>query len=93
MVLLLNPFECLKYAILASMNDQVDSYNNTILNLINTKSYTYIATNSFKKANNVSIEPSSAIFDYAATHHFFGLPPYALFLKKNSLQVATKSIS
>jgi len=90
---LLNPVKCLKHAILAPTNDQVDSYNNAILNLINTDSCTYIATDTLKEADNVGIDPPSSIFDYATTHRFPGLPPHALHLKKNTVCRLLRNLS
>jgi hypothetical protein len=65
-IVLQNPSSCLSHAILAPTNQQVDHYNDVILQCVHCNQHVYLAADTLKEANNTGlISPDSAL-DYAA---------------------------
>jgi ATP-dependent DNA helicase PIF1 len=74
---------CLSRAILAPTNQQVDHYNNTILQHVHGIPHTYLATDSLKEVDNAGlISPNSAL-DYVA--HQAWNPNHTLTIKGHVL--------
>ena len=74
---------CLSHAILAPTNQQVDHYNNTILQCVHGTPHTYLAADALKEVDNAGlISPDSAL-DYVAHQTPPGLPNHTLPIKTN----------
>lgn len=80
-----DPVACLGRAILAPTNRQVDSYNDTMLNLINGSTTTYMSADSFREGSDQGIIAPASILDYVARNTLPGLPPHALTIKTNCI--------
>jgi hypothetical protein len=80
-----DPLACLKRAILAPTNQQVDTFNKTILKDIPGTSRTYLAADSLKEVEDVGLTPPDSVLDYVAKHTPPGMPPHSLTVKTNSV--------
>jgi hypothetical protein len=83
--ILSNPLDCLKRAILAPTNQQVDSFNKTILDAIPGMSRTYLPADSLKEVEEAGLTSPDSVLDYIAKHTPPGMPPHSLTIKTNSV--------
>jgi hypothetical protein len=83
--MLSDPLSCLKRAILAPTNQQVDSFNKTILNAIPGTARTYLGADSLKEVEEAGMTPPDSVLDYVAKHTPPGMPPHSLTIKTNSV--------
>ena len=79
--LLHNPYSCLRRAILAPTHKQVDKYNNMILHWLHGDSWTYLAADSIKEADECSLSSPSACLNYIAWQTPTGIPSHRLLIK------------
>ncbi|KAI0930671.1 hypothetical protein AcW1_010284 [Taiwanofungus camphoratus] len=80
-----DPTACLRRAILAPTNDQVDEYNNEILNRIQGIQRTYLATDSLKEGAEVDATPPASVLNDVARQPPPGMPARALTIKVNGV--------
>ena len=80
-----DPVSCLKRAILAPTNKQVDSFNKTILDAIPSTAKTYLAADSLKEVDEAGLTPPDSALDYVAKHTPPGMPPHSLAIKCNAV--------
>jgi hypothetical protein len=83
--ILQDPISCLRRAILAPTNQQVDSFNKTILNAIPGTAKTYLAADSLKEVDEAGLTPPDSVLDYVAKHTPPGMPPHSLTIKTNAV--------
>lgn len=83
--ILMDPRSCATRSILAPTNAQVGDYNTTIKNRIDGMDRTYLAADSLKEADEVGLEPSQAMLNFAAHHTPPGLPDAHLALRTNTI--------
>ena len=91
--ILANPIACLTRAILCPTNQQVDSYNNTILCNVQGTSRTYLAADSLKEVDEQGLTAPDSILDYVAQHTPPGLPPQSLTIKTNAVFRLLRNLS
>jgi hypothetical protein len=80
-----DPISCLKRAILAPTNKQIDAFNHTILNAIPGTAKTYLAADSLKEVEEAGLTPPDSVLDYVAKHTPPGMPPHSLTIKTNAV--------
>jgi hypothetical protein len=84
---------CLSRAILAPTNQQVDHYNNIILQRVHGTQRVYLAADSLKEVDNAGlISPDSAL-DYVARQTPPGLPSHTLTVKTNGVYRLLRNFS
>jgi|SRR3984957_11722431 len=87
--MLQNPMACLKRAILAPTNRQVNHYNKAILDRLPGESRTYLAADSLKEASEVGLVPPNSVLDHVARQTPPGLPDHTLKIKVSVLFCVT----
>jgi ATP-dependent DNA helicase PIF1 len=88
-----NSASCLSRAILAPTNQQVDHYNDVILQRVHGTQHVYLAADTLKEANSAGlISPDSAL-DYAARQTPPGLPSHTLTVKVNGVYRLLRNFS
>ena len=91
--ILQNSTSCLSQAILAPTNQQVDHYNDVILQRVYGTQHAYLAADSLKEANNAGlISPDSAL-DNATRQTPPGLPSHTLTVKVNGVYRLLRNFS
>ncbi|EAU89526.2 ATP-dependent DNA helicase PIF1 [Coprinopsis cinerea okayama7 len=83
--ILLHPTNCVKRAILAPTNRQVDRYNTLILNRLPGHNKTYYAADKLKEVEDAEVPAPEAVLDYVMRHTPPGLPPHAVSVKVGSV--------
>ncbi|OBZ77825.1 ATP-dependent DNA helicase PIF1, partial [Grifola frondosa] len=91
--ILAQPTACLRRAILAPTNLQVDSYNTIILDQIIGQERTYLAADSLKESDEVGITTPDSVLDYVAAHTPTGFPAHALRVKVNGVYRLMRNLS
>jgi len=76
---------CLSRAILAPTNQQVDHYNNIILQRIHGTQRVYLAADSLKEVDNAGLVSPDSALDYVARQTPPGLPSHTLTVKTGSV--------
>ena len=88
-----NSTSCLSRAILAPTNQQVDHYNDVILQCVHGTQYVYLAADSLKEANNAGLVSPDSALDYAAHQTPPGLPSHTLTVKVNGVYRLLRNFS
>jgi hypothetical protein len=83
--ILSDPIPCLRRAILAPTNVQVDTFNKIILGRLQGTSRTYLAADSLKEVDEAGLTPPDSVLDYVAKHTPPGMPPHSLTIKTNAV--------
>lgn len=93
--ILQQPPRAVKRAILAPTNDQVEDYNNIVLDTVQGLSKTYTAFDSIKEATDAGLpeEVCSAILDYVARRTPPGAPPHDLRVKVGGIYRLMRNMS
>jgi hypothetical protein len=95
---ILDPMLCMKRAILAVTNAQIDLYNADILHRLTGASRLYMAADSLDETDtdynaNTSPIPYASVLDYVARHPPIGVPPSALYVKVGGLYRIMRNFS
>lgn len=90
---LAQPEACLRRAILCPTNEQIDSYNSTILRSIHGNKRVYTAADSLKEAEDAGLLPPESVLDYVAAHNPAGLPPHSLSVHVGGVYRLTRNFS
>lgn len=80
-----DPTACLTRAILCPTNAQVDVYNNTLLDRIESPARIYIAADTLQEVANAGIVQPDGVLDYVARHSPPGMPPHTLKIKLHAV--------
>jgi hypothetical protein len=80
-----DPISCLRRAILAPTNKQVDDFNRTILGRLPGNSRTYLAADSLKEVEEAGLTSPDSVLDYVARHTPPGMPPHSLTIKTHTV--------
>ena len=80
-----DPISCLKRAILAPTNKQVDDFNKIVLGTISGTARTYLAADSLKEVEEAGLTPPDSVLDYVARHTPPGMPPHSSTIKTNAI--------
>ena len=83
--ILQDPVSCLNRAILAPTNQQINQYNDRILNQVVGEEKTFIAADHIKEADDSGIISPESVLDYVAHHTPPGLPDHRLKIKTNAV--------
>lgn len=84
--ILSEPERCLRRAILAPTNQQVDTYNGDILARVDGIARMYLAADSLKEADEAEVEiTADSMLDYVARHLPPGFPHHNLTIKTNAV--------
>jgi hypothetical protein len=84
---------CLSHAILALTNQQVDHYNNMILQHIHRTQWVYLATDSLKEVDNAGLVSLDSTLDYVARQTPPDLPTHTLTIKTNRVYRLLRNFS
>lgn len=87
------PIACLKRAILAPTNLQVDQYNSIILGQLSGIQRCYHAADSLKEVQEAGLIPPDSILDYVANHPPPGFPSYQLHIKTGTVFRLIRNLS
>lgn len=91
---LADPYVSAQRSILAPTNRQIDSYNNSVLRMVQGEMTTFLAADSIKEADvpDSTVTPV-AMLDYVSRHPPHGLPPFSLFVKTNAVYRIMRNLS
>ncbi|KIJ55967.1 hypothetical protein M422DRAFT_151019, partial [Sphaerobolus stellatus SS14] len=90
---LMEPSACSRRSILAPTNKQVDTYNDTVLDLFEGEERVFYAGGSLKEAEETNLIPSGAALDYVTRHPPPGLASYALRVKVGGIYRLMRNLS
>lgn len=88
-----DPVSCLKHAILAPTNLQVNAYNERILARVEGTERTYMAALILEEVEESGMIPPDSILDYAARHPPPGFPLHCLKIKTNAVFRLIRNLS
>ena len=91
--ILSDPDACLKRAILAPTNRQIDTYNTLVLGRIEGVQKTYIATDSLKEAADHNLRSPNSILDYVRHNPPPGIPNHTAVIKTNCIYRLLRNFS